>query len=141
VLPGALGDVADVEFGRGGTLAAAGTDAIGVWDVEKGQLRESLPAGATTVAFSADGHWLASSGDDGSVRLWDIDARRQVGDPLPTPPHIAVVALAFTAPSMLAAAYRDGTAAAWDLASWRIATRLDTIARRLRRAIGKGGGA
>ena len=141
VLPGALGDVGDVEFGPGGTLAAAGTDAIGVWDVAKGRLRESLPAGADAVAFSADGRWLASSGADGSVRLWDVDAGRQVGDPLPTPPHVPVAALAFTAPSTLAAAYRDGTAGVWDLASWRIATRLDTIARSLRERAGKGGGA
>ena len=141
MLPGALGDVGDVEFGPGGTLAAAGTDAIGVWDVAKGRLRESLPAGADAVAFSADGRWLASSGADGSVRLWDVAAGRQVGDPLPTPPHVPVAALAFTAPSTLAAAYRDGTAGVWDLASWRIATRLDTIARSLRERAGKGGGA
>ena len=138
VLPGALGDVGDVEFGPGGTLAAAGTHAIGVWDVETGRLRESLPAGADTVAFNADGRWLASSsGADGSVRLWDVAARRQMGDPLPMPPHVGAAALAFTAPSTLAAAYQDGTAAVWDLSSWRIATRLDTIARSLRRAIGE----
>jgi WD40 repeat protein len=139
VLPGALGYVRDVEFGSGGTLAAAGTDAIGIWKVQTARLRESLQTEADAVAFSADGGWLASSGADGSVRIWDVAARRELGDPLPMPSHVGAAALAFTAPSTLAAAYQDGTAAIWDLARWRITTRLGTIARSLRQAIGGGG--
>ena len=68
--PAPSANVVDVDVRpQARTLAAAGTDAIGVWDVAKGRLRESLPAGADAVAFSADGRWLASSGADGSVRL------------------------------------------------------------------------
>ncbi|KAH7907581.1 WD40-repeat-containing domain protein, partial [Hygrophoropsis aurantiaca] len=34
------------------------------------------------IALSHDGHRLASAGWDGTVRVWDLSARRQLGDPL-----------------------------------------------------------
>jgi WD40 repeat protein len=36
------------------------------------------PGGATTIAFAPDGKWLATSGYDGAIRLWDAATGREV---------------------------------------------------------------
>ena len=116
-------------------LAAAAGQAVVLWDTEKAGPLAHLPTGAETlaVAFTFDGRWLASSGDDGAVRLWDVAARRELGEPLPA--RKDVKELGFTGPSTLAVAYADGTLAEWDLKRWRIRTNFDRIQNGLLRAI------
>jgi RNA polymerase sigma factor (TIGR02999 family) len=66
----------------GRRLVSAGdlTGALHVWDVPGrrylGSLRAPGPA-ALCVAFSADGRWLASGGNDGAVRKWDLETFRE----------------------------------------------------------------
>jgi WD40 repeat protein len=56
--------------------AASGDSSLSLWEAQSGELLGRFPAhdlGATCLAFSPDGLWLASGGLDGVVRLWGIE--------------------------------------------------------------------
>jgi WD40 repeat protein len=69
-------------------LTANGDGSIRVWDARSGQQQLELRGHAglvSNVSFSPDGHWLASYGAEGTVRVWALDldelaeiARRRV---------------------------------------------------------------
>src|SRR5947209_850007 len=59
----------------GRIIASASTPVIDLWDVPSGRLLRHLKGHTNFVnalAFSADGHTLASGSYDGTVRLWDV---------------------------------------------------------------------
>jgi hypothetical protein len=62
---------------------------LAVWDFDKGEIIARLPRHSSRVgpwysplraAISADGRLLASGSYNGLVRVWDIDARRMIGE-------------------------------------------------------------
>ncbi|MEV4129163.1 hypothetical protein, partial [Nocardia sp. NPDC049707] len=68
----------------------------------------------TSVAFSPDGHMLATGGYDGTVRLWDPVTQKQIGEPL-TGPTSGLFSVAFSPDGhMLATGGFDGTVRLWD---------------------------
>jgi WD40 repeat protein len=93
---GATKAAAAAAFSADGTLVAvAGEDhLIGVWDVDTGELQDTLRGHAGPVhglAFSADGRSLFSGSRDNSVIAWDVEGSRSFAQrptrvpPLPPP--------------------------------------------------------
>jgi WD40 repeat protein len=79
----------------GNTLAAADGEIVQLWDLRGRKSLGTVRVGAavSNVTLSADGDSLASAGDDGAVRLWDVRTREPLTEPLRGKAAIAGAAL------------------------------------------------
>ncbi len=121
-LQGDSGWVESLAFDREGRLLAAGTrnSLVLVWDLERPQqplfrLGSDRVQGHTgevrAVAFK-DSQFLASGGQDRTVRVWDLGSGQQVGYPIVG--HSGwVEALSFSRDGVLASGSRDRTVSVW----------------------------
>ena len=71
------------------------------------------------VAFAPGGDVLASAGRDGSVWLWDVDARRALGPPLTGHTDVVDALSFFPDGRTLASTGADHTVRLWDVPSRR----------------------
>jgi WD40 repeat protein len=79
--------------------------------------------------ISRNDRTLATSGLDGTVRLWDIASEQAVGAPLPGPPGHQVIGL-LTPDGNVIAGYDTGQAYRWDIRSATLARQACQIAGR-----------
>ncbi|CAG2120805.1 unnamed protein product, partial [Medioppia subpectinata] len=68
--------------------------------------------------FSPDGRWLASGGDEGSVKLWDLPAGKMLAE---LKGHTSAITDVAFHPNefLLASSSADGTIKFWDLESFQ----------------------
>lgn len=97
---------------------------ISIWNLETGQWQRSIEAHSSPVlslAFSADGKWLASGSQNKTIKLWDLDNPDK--EPLLYPPigdaHLSqVLSLAIsTQHQILVSGGADRTIKLWHLAT------------------------
>ena len=90
----------------------------------------ATPARSAVRRSAGDGGTLATGGDDGMVRLWDIETGRALGAPLPGVARQTVVPSFTTDGTHLLAAYETGDAYLWDI-------RPESLVRQACRAAGR----
>jgi WD40 repeat protein/serine/threonine protein kinase len=111
-----------VEFsGAGDVVGSAGVDGLRLWHSRTGAPIGSLMAhdgtmGVHDLAFSDDGRWIATAGNDATARLWDVQSTRQVGNSMPHDGYGHVTGVRFAADSrLLLTTSIEGATRVWNL--------------------------
>jgi WD40 repeat protein/serine/threonine protein kinase len=74
-----IGPIANLAWSPDGANIAAAGGGVEVWDIESKSLRYHRESWPRDISWSSDGSELASCGDDGFVRLWDVKSGQPAG--------------------------------------------------------------
>jgi WD40 repeat protein len=109
--------VSSVAFSPTGSLIAAGGSAshqATLWDVNTRKLVGRLPHPTIVTSVTFAGSNTLTSSAQGTVRLWDVASRHQIGLALPGPPAFGRVGFDPKG-NQLVAVYDNGTGLVWDV--------------------------
>ena len=87
-IEGHQGKITDIvlEQGEQNTIVTASADStVKIWDVRSSFKHpiysfEQHQGTVNSVAISPDGNWIASGGDDGSLKIWEIGSGKIVNE-------------------------------------------------------------
>jgi WD40 repeat protein len=115
----------------GTRFVTEGPEETGEIDIRNAETGESMlkftghDSDVNGVAFSADGSMLATTGDDGAVKVWDPKSGRELGS-VQGPPGPALGPSFSPDGSLAAAAWlEEGTVRVWDVATSRTVHEID----------------
>ena len=119
-LSGNRGAIASVAISPDGkTLAVAVGGVIELSNLTPLQPQATLVSGSVnSITFSADNRLLASAGEDGIVKLWDVAARRQIAALSGHSNQVYGVAFSRDVQTLVSSSF-DGTVKLWNI-SWRV---------------------
>ena len=111
-----------------GDTVAVGGEHLALWSASGREQRIDLrDNGVLSVAFDGTGTLLASSGKEGTVRLWDVATGEQLGSPIQARKETDYVwRVALTPDGATVAAVSDGSIGLWDVKTHELIGRLPT---------------
>jgi WD40 repeat protein len=90
-----------------------------VWDAECGdELFSNVETALRGCAFSPDGRWIVSTGDDGTLKVWDPEDGERLPTPLGHASHVGINGGALSPDGRwIVSSSDDGTLKVWDVDS------------------------
>ncbi|MEX2457506.1 MAG: hypothetical protein WD770_00795 [Actinomycetota bacterium] len=121
----------DLDWSVDGLFVTEGPEESGVVDIRDANTGERVRSftghdvDINSVAFSADGSMLATTGDDGALRVWDVRSGRRLGDFRGESDLVPGAAFSPDGSQVAAAWLEEDTVRVWDVATGRMVRAID----------------